>query len=425
MAGNKVTMNENKDLLYFIEQVIQLDEYWKVNYYLRSMKKAPHGGVVHVYYPNSYLKYYSFQPWNIVAHEPERIPYFMLELVDIAVNIYSDCDKIDYEELLQYCYNGDNWYTGFRLLHIKPEYVELNAKLHETLLWTVLDNNKRITDYFDIDIKYSVYSLILNLIHDKTTVIKDLQEILSHEKLRVPYNKYGLSTFQDMEFLRQGFRIEDLYYQYNIFIDPTIGSPVDTMPYTFRVITDEIKNPNIYLRCDDNLSVPFCEKLSTATVDAQKYYGITVDFANIDKLVNKEIIVHFHPKLLHKIVLIIKPDTENGMPFYHIEVEQLWNTDKVTDEIILATFIHAKYFPHSHVFNHMDFSVNQYDKETYRSKYMGAINNTGVPVDKHCEVHYKVWCVEAEEISIYTWSKLVCATLDEPFREIFLEAFKQ
>ena len=87
MAGNEVAMNENKDLLYFIEQVIQLDEYWKVNYYLRSMKKAPHGGVVHVYYPNIYLKHYSFQPRNIVAHEPERIPHFMRELVDIAVNI--------------------------------------------------------------------------------------------------------------------------------------------------------------------------------------------------------------------------------------------------------------------------------------------------------------------------------------------------
>lgn len=188
MAGNEVAMSENKDLLYFIEQIIQLDEYWKVNYYLRSMKKAPHGGVVRIYYPNVFLKYYSFQPHNVIAHEPERIPYFMSKLVDIAVEIYSDCDNIDYEELLQYCYNGDNWYTGFRLLHIKPEYVELNAKLHETLLWSVLGDNKRITDYFDIDIKHAVYSLILNLIHDKATATKDLQEILSHEKLRVPYS---------------------------------------------------------------------------------------------------------------------------------------------------------------------------------------------------------------------------------------------
>lgn len=425
MAEKGSAMSENKDLFYFIERVIQLEEFWKVNYYLRSMKKAPHGGMVRIYRPNIYFKHYSVQPWSIIVQKPEKIPFFIQRLVDRAVEIYYSCDQIDYEELLQYCYNGADWYTGFRLLHIKPEYEELNAKLHETLLWSVLDSNKRITDYFDIEIKYAVYSLILNLIHDKAITIKDLNEILSHEKLKVPHNKYGLSIFKDVEFLRQGFCIEDLYYQYNIFIDPTIGSPLDTMPYTFRIISDEIENANIYLRCDDNLSVPISEKFSTATVDAQKYYGITVDFADIDKLVTKEIIVHLHAELLHKIVLIIKPDTENGIPFYHIEVEQLWNTDKVADKIILATFIHAKYFPNNHVFNHIDFSVNQYDIETYRSKYIGAVNNTGVPVDKHCEVHYKVWCVEAEAISIDTWSKLVCATLDEPFREIFLEAFKQ
>lgn len=44
MSGGKgEAMSENKDLFYFIERVIQLEEFWKVNYYLRSMKKAPHG----------------------------------------------------------------------------------------------------------------------------------------------------------------------------------------------------------------------------------------------------------------------------------------------------------------------------------------------------------------------------------------------
>lgn len=34
------------DLLSYIEQIINLDEFWQVNYYLRSMKKAPHGGII-------------------------------------------------------------------------------------------------------------------------------------------------------------------------------------------------------------------------------------------------------------------------------------------------------------------------------------------------------------------------------------------
>ena len=216
-----------------------------------------------------------------------------------------------------------------------------------------------------------------------------------------------------------------MYYLYNLFIDTTISSPMDTMPYIFRIISDEIDDINLYLRCDEILATPFSKKFSTATVDSQRYYGINIDFADIDKILNKEIIVHIHPELLHKILIIIKPDIENAERFYHIEVEELWNTDKITDEYILANFIHAKYFSARKAFTHIDFTVNQYNIETYRQKYIGAVNNTGVPIDKYCDIHYKVWCVEAENISITTWSKMICATLDEPFRDIFLEAFSQ
>ena len=418
-------MNEEKDLSFFIDKIIELDEFWNVNYYIRSMKKAPHGGVFHNCCPNTFLKHYSFQPWTFVKNEPENIPFFMQALVDKAVKIFNECKDIDIEELLQYCYNGKNWYVGFCLLHPKPEHKELYTQLHGTLLWSILNNkNMNITDYFNIETKYVVYSLILCLIYDKFISIKDLSEILSREKLKKPHNKYGLTKVSDIEFLRQGFQIDDLYYQYNLFLDTTIGSPLDTMPYTFRIITDEIENKDIFMRCDDNLSVPYDKKYSTATVDSQKYYGITVDFANIEAVINKEIIVHIHPEMLHKIVIIIKPDIENGVNFYHIEVEELWNTDDLKDEIILASFIHAKYHPERHTFSHIDFSINQYDIDTYKAKYAGAVNNTGIPVDKHCEIHYKIWCVEAERIEINTWSKLVCATLDEPFREIFLETFK-
>ena len=36
-----------KDLSYLIE-VVKLDSFWNANYYLRSMKKAPHGGIEYV-----------------------------------------------------------------------------------------------------------------------------------------------------------------------------------------------------------------------------------------------------------------------------------------------------------------------------------------------------------------------------------------
>lgn len=419
-------MDKKKDLLYFIEKLTGLEEFWKINYYLRAMKKAPHGGVVRMFQPNIYLKHYPFQAWTFMCHDPESIPHFMIELVDKAIELYTECADVDLEELLQYCFNGDNWYMGFRLLHIKPEYDKLNEDVHGTLLWSILDKKQRITDFFNIQLKYALYSLVLCLVQEKMILINSVDDILAHENLRNPHNKYGLSKLDNAEFFRQGFRIEEIYYLYNIFLDPTIGSPLDEMPYTMRILTEEIQNAEIFMRCDNNLAQPFDKKISTATVDAQKYHGITVDFANIESLIhNKEIIVHIHPELLHKIILIIKPDVEDNATFYHIEVEQLWNPEIVKDDIILANYIHAKYFPCTHGFKHIDFSVNQYNINTYKAKYAEMVNDTGIPIDKYGDQHYKIWCVEADNISVLSWSKLVCATLDEPFRELFLETFKQ
>ena len=68
--------------------------------------------------------------------------------------------------------------------------------------------------------------------------------------------------------------------------------------------------------------------------------------------------------------------------------------------------------------------MNKYEADTYIAKYHGAVNQTKIPIDKYGDVHYKVWCVEAPKITIDTWSKLISATLDEPFRAIFYETFK-
>ncbi|KAF0194476.1 MAG: hypothetical protein FD169_1797 [Bacillota bacterium] len=56
-------------------------------------------------------------------------------------------------------------------------------------------------------------------------------------------------------------------------------------------------------------------------------------------------------------------------------------------------------------------------------QYKDAVTDTAVPLDKYGDEHYKIWCVESDEIGISTWSKLVCATLDAPFRDLFIEMF--
>ena len=430
VVGNHTKINRKeqackRDLLYLMDSIVQSQEFWTVNYYLRSMKKAPHGDVVTVSYPNIFLKYYSFQPRTLICHVPEEIPIFMQEIVEYALTVFYECDSVDYEELLQYCFAEDNWYLGFRLLHVKPEYEETNAQQHGLLLWSILGSRKRITDYFDIEPKYALYALILVLVAEKAVHICNVEEIERHEKLRDPHNKYGLSALSDsdVKFLRQGFQVGDIYYLSNIFLDPTIASTSDGMPYTFRIISNEIAEKTLFMRCDENLAVPAEKMLSTATYDLQKFHGITISFANIESILSKEIVVHIHPALAHKLVMVIKPDKEFGNTFYHIEIEQLWAPDTISDEFVMATFVHAKYFPHKHAFTHMDFSINQYEKDIYIAKYTEAVNNTGVPVDKYGDIHYKIWCVEADTIKVETWSKLVSVTLDAPFREIFTEMF--
>lgn len=418
-------MEEKKDLLYFISKITESHNFWAVNYYLRSMKKAPHGGVFKFNHPNKFLKHYRFNPWTLVTHNPESIPYFMSELIDEFTKLFLECPEIDWEELLQYCFNNNNWFTGFRLLHVKKEYEELNKKMNGLLLWSIIDNNQKISCFFDIEPKYAIYALILSLIQEKMIEINGIEDILKHEILRNPHNKYGLSKLNNVCFLRQGFCIEETYYLYNIFLDTSIGSQVDTMPIILKIITDEIPDADIFMRCDENLSAPFEKMISTATVDFQKYRGITLDFANIDSLIRqKEIVVHIHPELLHKVILIIKPDREENDTFYHIEVEQLWNPAMIKDDIVLTNYIHAKYYPSIRKFKHIDFSVNQYDIETYKAKYLEMVNDSGISIDAHGEQHYKVWFVEANNIKVDTWSKLVASTLDEPFREVFFETFE-
>jgi hypothetical protein len=132
--------------------------------------------------------------------------------------------------------------------------------------------------------------------------------------------------------------------------------------------------------------------------------------------------VHFDPDTMNKVVMIIKPDfdTTLGETFYHIEVEELWAPELIRENYVITNFIHAKFYPARSFFNHIDFSVNQYNLETYKIKHKDN-TATGIPINAYCDIHYKVWCVESTSISIATWGKLIFLSLDEPFRYLFSE----
>ncbi|WP_349346840.1 hypothetical protein [Priestia megaterium] len=416
-------MTKEKDLEYLIEKILASNSFWEANYYFRCMKKQPHGGVARIYSPNVYLKHYPTDTTLLFRKQPEKVPFFLQSLVDEIFSEFLQCN-IEREELLKFCFDDDNfWYVGMRLLKPKKEYEELNRET--PLIWKVLSSKLCFEDYFEIDDKTIIYALICYLINSKMISINGIGEIREHEQLAIPHNKYGLTLVNQVEFLRQGFILNNKYYLYNLFFDTTIDGPTDNIPYTLKIIQDEIKVKNIFMRCDEKVAVPVNEIFSTATMDFQKFRGITIDFREIEQLVyKKEIIVHFNPESFNKVVMIIKPDTDKkGRIFYHFEVEELWNPIRVKDTIVLTNYIHAQYDPEKKGFNHIDFSVNQYSKEVFEEKYKDAVSETNVPIDRYGQEHYKIWCVEGPKIEIETWCKLVCATLDEPFREVFMEMF--
>lgn len=418
-------LNEKKDLSYLIDKIVASELFREANYYFRSMKKQPHGGVAHIFYPNIYLKHYSADTFRLFTHEPENIPYFLSPLVEEAYQEFLLCE-IDVEELCWLCFDDENfWYVGFRLLKPKKEYEEINKGV--PILWSLISSKLRFQDYFELDHKMLVYALVCFLIKSKMIEIEGVSEICRHEVLRIPHNKYGLIQVNEAKFLRQGFIIDGRYYLYNIFFDTTIGAATDDIPYTIKIINEEIPARKLFLRCDEKVALPADRMISTATTDFQKYRGITVDFGDIERLVyKKEIIVHYNPEHLDKVVMIIKPDRDqDGHSFYHIEVEELWNPDKARDSFVITNYVHSQYYPDKKAFNHVDFSVNQYSKTIFEEKFRDAVTDTEVPIDKYGDEHYKIWCVESDAIEISTWSKLVCATLDEPFRDLFIEMFSK
>lgn len=71
------------------------------------------------------------------------------------------------------------WYVGFRVLKPKK-----SDKLDVTILWNVLSNHLKFSDYFELDnLPEILYAFGCYLIQEKMISIQNLQEILKHECL--------------------------------------------------------------------------------------------------------------------------------------------------------------------------------------------------------------------------------------------------
>lgn len=420
--------NLSESIRSFIRDVTKMPEFWKTNYYLRSMKKAPHGGIFYNTYPNLFLKNYAFS-FSRFFQKGQSLPLPLLETASKVRAMYEASD-IDIEELLCFCFRPETKSGGGDLIFLATagkiiKYRGTEQFAHDIAVMDAADGKITYVDNFDVDIDRLICAFICRLVEKCVYRICDVDEILSHEYLELPHDKYGLTDVTNAEFLRQGFKLNDKYYLYNIFLDTSIGSINPKAPNTIEIM-QRIKPPvRILTRCDNNLAVPYSQMVGTATWDAQKYRGITLNFENISEQLRrgKETIIHYDPKTNHRILLYIKKAFENGTELYHLNVEQIWNPDIFvgTEPIIMTNYIHGTYYPSLEKFEHIDFSVNQYTRDIFELKYRDAEQQTGISIGEYADEHYKIWCVKGDNLSTEVWAELVCATLDEPFRNIFLE----
>ena len=281
-------------------------------------------------------------------------------------------------------------------------------------------------DCFVVDFERLLDVFICFLIEYKVFEFNTIEDIISVEDLPANADKYGLSEITFAQFERQGFVVDDKYYLYNIFMDTSIMSPHSTVPRIIEIIHNKhISDLSIWMRCDNSLCVNNYRKVCTAGVGFEKFRGVNFCTTDIENHIinSKEIIVHFDPKTMNKLLLIIKPESNNGENYYHISVEQLWNPDIIPDNdtVMITNYIHGCYYPMRKSFDHIDFSVNQYLIEAYSLKHRDSLQATGTPIEKYGDNHYKVWCIKGNNLDMDFWSQLVFYSLDDPFRPLFAE----
>lgn len=268
---------------------------------------------------------------------------------------------------------------------------------------------------------------ILWCVERNSVALANLEDVQMVEHLEEGADKYGLSNISAAKFERQGFVLNEQFFLYNIFFDTSIGSVRGNIPKTLEVLR---KYPDaavsVYMRKDLTLSVPVEKKVTLESTDMQKWRGITLNMGELESQIKsgKEVIVHYDPKTMHKILVIIRPaKSDSHDPYYQIVVEELWAPSTISpdEDVVLTNFIHGCYYSSNHSFDHIDFSVNQYSTEVFLKKYADNVSENSVSIEQHANEHYKVWCIKGACISLQLWSELVNCTLDEPFRRLFAE----
>lgn len=217
-----------------LQTISEDQEFKKVQYYMRCMKKPEHGGVFHSVHQCMFLMY-----------TPVRMHYFLLkgksvpypiELYKETVRHLIDAQGIDIEELLTFCfcvakngkiivdrekYGGACFWLAFAsgVLSLK----ESSCYPFAEAIAAAVEGQICFTDYFYYDYSRLLDIFILWCVERNSVAFANLEDVQAVEHLEEGADKYGLSNISAAKFERQGFVLNKQFFLYNIFFDTSIG----------------------------------------------------------------------------------------------------------------------------------------------------------------------------------------------------------
>ena len=405
----------------FVESIKTHQEFIRLNYFLRSMKKMPHGGVISIGIPNCFMRHYSpFEALRLhISHSGIEKRFVFEESVYIA-KLLMEHFSITFRDILFYICDqmGDCiwWYLSCCLVF--PEDRDFSDCMDDVN--TVID--QKSIDGTGFLIKNDELLILFLCVLSHLSPYANIEEILQHESLEPDCDKYGLSDITKATFRENGFIIDNLFYAYNVFFDISIGNPLARVPLLIELMKS-INAVSIYMRRDNSIALDAAMAYTVATADFQVFRGTTFNIKRMD-IRGKNEIVRYDPETMNKLYFSVTPMESEKPDILSLVVEELWSPDSTDDSIMTTNFIHATYNLKTERIEHMDHSINEYSNMCrYRDKHLDTSAKTGIPINAYAEKHYKIWCIKSPSMRLEDWYKITFASLDEPFRPLFDEMF--
>lgn len=405
----------------FVESIKRHQEFIRLNYFLRSMKKMPHGGVIGIGIPNCFMRHYSpFEALRVLINHSGIEKRFVFEKSACIAKLLMEHFSITFHDLLFYIcdHMGDCiwWYLSCCLIF--PEDRDSSDCMADVT--TVID--QKSIDGTGFLIKNDELLILFLCVLSHLSPYDNLEAILQHECLETDCDKYGLSDITKATFSENGFIIDNRFYVYNVFFDISIGNPLARVPLLIELMKS-IDAVSIFMRRDNTIALDASMAYTVATADFQVFRGTTFNIKKMD-IRRKNEIVRYNPETMNKLYLSVTPMESEKPEILSLVVEELWSPDSTDDSIMTTNFIHATYNVKTECIEHMDHSINEYSNlSRYRDKHLDTSARTGIPIDAYADKHYKIWYLKAPSMCLEDWYKITFASLDEPFRPLFDEMF--